>query len=216
VLESKTYQRLGGREGLTADVRLITATHCNLEAAVADGAFRSDLLYRINAVTLELPPLRERRSDIDALCELFLAQSNRQWGLEIDGIEADAMALLRACRWPGNVRQLRNAIERAALVAPHTSLRVQDLPAYVRHQAGGAEAAVATGRAPAQDQAFGLPADGLRSSLRAYESRMIEAALQHTGGKRAAAAKLLRVPLRTFFRRLQEFGLDEPGKPQGS
>jgi DNA-binding NtrC family response regulator len=214
VLESKTYQRVGGNQQLRADVRIVAATHCDLERAVSEGAFREDLLYRINTAALELPPLRERRDEIDVLAQRFLADCVRQWGLPVEAIEPDAMEHLRGYEWPGNIRQLRNAIERATLVAPLTALRLQDLPAYVRERS---DEALAPSTTRASNEEPGLvPDDGLKPALRAYEARLIERALRCTGGNRTAAAKLLRVPIRTLFRRLSELGVSEDDEASSS
>jgi two-component system, NtrC family, response regulator AtoC len=219
VLESKTYQRVGGNQQLRADVRIVAATHCDLERAVVEGAFREDLLYRINTAALELPPLRERRDEIDALAQRFLADCVRQWGVQIEAIEPDALERLRGYEWPGNIRQLRNVIERATLVAPLRVLRVQDLPAYVRDENGPirqrSAPAPSASRAASSEPPL-VPDGGLKPALRAYEAELIEQALRCTGGNRTAAAKLLRVPIRTLFRRLSELGISEGGEASGS
>jgi DNA-binding NtrC family response regulator len=143
----------------------------------------------------------------------------RQWGVQLEAIEPDAMDRLRAYEWPGNIRQLRNAIERAALVAPLRALRVQDLPAYVRDS----EPAVQrqrSGPAPAGTHAAStdppVPDGGLKPALRAYEVKLFQQALRSTGGNRAATAKLLRIPIRTLFRRLNELGVNDSGSAPAS
>ena len=226
VLESKTYQRVGGGQSLRADVRIVAATHCDLDRAVAEGAFREDLLYRINTVALELPPLRERRDEIDVLARRFLADCAHQWGVKVDEIDPDAMERLCAYPWPGNIRQLRNAIERAALAAPLSALRLLDLPAYVRDDSGDAESerAELAGRpalparppSNAPSEPPHVPDVGLKPALRAYEAAVIEQALLRTGGNRNAAAKLLRIPIRTLFRRLSELGVSDGGGTSNS
>jgi DNA-binding NtrC family response regulator len=214
VLEAKTFQRVGSTQELKADVRLVAATHCDLNAAVAEGTFRKDLLYRINTVTLELPPLRERRGEIEPLVERFLGECREEWGVRVDGIEPDALEHLRAYAWPGNIRQLRNAIELAALVAPLRRLRSEDLPAYLR-QKRPSVAPAASAPTEARVPQVGLPSaapipleQGLKSGLREYEARLILEALRRTGGRRRAAAKLLRIPTRTLYRRMQGLGLN--------
>jgi DNA-binding NtrC family response regulator len=191
VLETRSFRRVGGSQIQTSDVRVIAATHCDLDAAVKENTFRADLLYRINTVVLELPPLRERLDEIEPLANQFLTASRQQWGVTPIEIEAAALARLRAHDWPGNIRQLRNAIERAALIAPGRVLRAQDLPAHV-------------GRAR-ESKPTAVP--GLKSSMREYEARMISEALEQNGGNRQAAARTLRVPMRTLYRRMQQLGL---------
>jgi DNA-binding NtrC family response regulator len=216
VLETKTYQRVGGSQPLRADARIVAATHCDLDRAVAEGAFRRDLLYRINTVALELPPLRERRDEIDALAGRFLADCVRQWGVRVEAIEPDAMERLRAYEWPGNIRQLRSAIERAALVAPLRTLRLQDFASYLRDsgkaQGEPAEPPWLPARAPELAPVSGA---GLKPALRAYEASVIEQALRAAGGNRNAAAKILRIPVRTLFRRLRELDVSEGDEPAG-
>jgi DNA-binding NtrC family response regulator len=213
VLETKTFQRVGSTRELTTDVRLVAATHCDLDAAVSEGSFRSDLLYRINAVTLELPPLRDRSEELEPLIERFLGECRRQWGTSVDGLEPEALERLRAYPWPGNIRQLRNAIERAVLVASSRRVGVADLPLYLRdyapalHDAAPPVAPASEPAAPSTAPAA-FPAAGLRPALRDYESQMIQQALVRTGGNRLAAAKLLRVPRRTLYRRMQALGFE--------
>jgi DNA-binding NtrC family response regulator len=213
VLETKTFQRVGSTQELKADVRMVAATHCNLEAGVAEGTFRRDLLYRINTVTLELPPLRERVEELEPLVERFLDECRQQWCVAVNGVEPDAFDRLRSYEWPGNIRQLRNAIERAALVARQHHLQIGDLPPYLRELGSAPQRAAPVAPPPEQiatqvapDAPFTLEA-GLKPRLREYEGRMIQEALARTGGNRLAAAKLLRVPRRTLYRRMYILGL---------
>jgi DNA-binding NtrC family response regulator len=146
-----------------------------------------------------------------ALIERFLDECRRQWGVAANGVEPEVLERLRSYEWPGNIRQLRNAIERAALVAPGHRVRIADLPPYLRAQPTNTSLLAAAPHAsPATQTAPGDPllnADGgLKPALRDYESRMIQRALARTGGNRHAAAKLLRVPRRTLYRRLQVLG----------
>ncbi|HKP58218.1 MAG TPA: sigma 54-interacting transcriptional regulator [Polyangiales bacterium] len=196
VLETGTFRRVGGNQDLKADVRVIAATHCDLNAAVAEGSFRADLLYRIDTIRLELPPLRERLDEIEPLAQHFLASCRQQWAVTTSEIEDAALARLQAYDWPGNIRQLRNAIERAALIAPGQLLRAQDLPAHV---------GAAREREPVSEPTG--EAVGLKSSLREFEARVIRQALEQNAGNRRAAARMLRVPMRTLYRRMQQLGV---------
>jgi transcriptional regulator with PAS, ATPase and Fis domain len=121
-LESRKIRRVGGQELRPVDVRVISATHVDLAQAVRDGAFREDLYYRLNVVTLVLPPLRERGSDIELLAESFLAELARAYELPLPPLTVEARAALRAFPWPGNVRELRNAIERGLVLSPRGTL----------------------------------------------------------------------------------------------
>jgi two-component system, NtrC family, response regulator HydG len=137
-LESRTIRRVGGQQGRRVDVRVIGAAHADLAAASARGEFREDLFYRLNVVTLTLPPLRDRNGDIELLAETFLARIATGYGLPVPSLTAELRAALRAHAWPGNVRELRNAIERALVLSPRGTLRAEELlPAAPRRAATG-------------------------------------------------------------------------------
>ncbi|HEY2734387.1 MAG TPA: sigma 54-interacting transcriptional regulator [Polyangiales bacterium] len=192
-IETQTITRLGATKEMRVDVQIVTATHCDLESMVEENTFRSDLYFRLNGIQLELPPLRERSDEIEALARLFLRKACREWSLPTRELSADALDALLGCSWPGNVRQLRYAIERAALLAHGRVISASDLPEHVTERATAAASLLA-------------PNLGLRQQLRRYERLLIDEALRRTGGNRQAAAKLLRIPLRTLFRKLR--GLD--------
>jgi DNA-binding NtrC family response regulator len=139
-LESRTIRRVGGQQGRQVDVRVIGATHLDLAAAAARGEFREDLFYRLNVVALTLPPLRERNGDIELLAETFLARIAAGYGLPVPSLPADLRAALRAYPWPGNIRELRNAVERALVLSPRGTLRAEELiPAPPRSSARGGQ-----------------------------------------------------------------------------
>jgi len=139
-LESRTIRRVGGQQGRQVDVRVIGATHLDLAAAAARGEFREDLFYRLNVVALTLPPLRERDGDIELLAETFLARIAAGYGLPVPALPADLRAALRAYPWPGNIRELRNAVERALVLSPRGTLRAEELiPAPPRTSARGGQ-----------------------------------------------------------------------------
>jgi two-component system response regulator AtoC len=202
VLETKKMTRVGGSTEVDADARVVAATHCDLARMVDDGTFRADLLYRLNTIVIELPPLRERLDELPSLIDLFLQDVRREWGIEVAGVDPDAMNLLRSYPWPGNIRQLRNVIERAAIVAKETRIRPSDLPHAVFSDGGPAEP-----DEPEEPEAD-ISSAGLKPLIRSYEARVISTALRRTGGSRHAAAKLLRIPLRTLFRKLKTLGLE--------
>jgi DNA-binding NtrC family response regulator len=199
-IETQKITRLGSSVEIAVDTQIVTATHCDLPAMVEEGTFRRDLYFRLNGIQLSLPPLRERVDEIEAMAELFLAKACREWDLPQRTLAPDALETLRRCSWPGNVRQLRYAIERAALLATDRLIGVSDLPEYVVH-----------GAAPSEDvqQPVNFGAElGLKRQLKHYERMLIDEALRRAGGNRQAAAKLLRVPLRTLFRKLR--GVSSP------
>ena len=194
VLESKHFRRVGGIKEFPTDFRLVSATNRPLQKLVDAGSFRGDLFYRINAVVLELPPLRERVGDIGILARHFLA-SHRRAGAEPWSIAADALALLESYSWPGNVRELRNVIERAALLARGSSIDVSDL--------GGA---LSDGAPPSSGEANGLPS----LDLAALEEMAIGQALERTGWHQGRAAEILGVSTRTLHRKIKSYDLSRP------
>ena len=191
VLEERTFERIGGKEQLEVDVRLMAATNKNLAEQVAKGAFREDLYYRLNVVTVTLPPLRDRREDIPLLAQKFLDDFNRDNGKAIEGFTPDCMNALMAHPWPGNIRELRNVVERMVVLSRRDALTLRDLPAPMR-----------TG---AQDPAPAVPPSAL--SLEAAEKDLIVKALAAHDGNRTKAAEQLGISRRTLHRKLNAYGL---------
>ena len=193
VLEDRAITRVGGQESFRVDVRLVSATNRDLGARVAAGEFRQDLLYRLQVVTLALPPLRERREDVRPLAERFLAMAQREHGRRIREIEPEWYARLEAHGWPGNVRELRNVVEAAVVTAPDEVLRAERL------RLGG------TG-APAEKTGgeWRIP-EGM--TLEQIEKRILEESLRRNGGNRSATADQLGISRRTIQRKIQEYGL---------
>ena len=127
VLQEHEFERLGGTRTLKVDVRLVTATNRDLAAMVAAGQFREDLYYRLNVVTIEMPPLRERKEDVQALAGFFIKRFAGELKKKMDGLDAEASKLLMRYNWPGNIRELENAIERAMLLTEGTQITAEDL-----------------------------------------------------------------------------------------
>ncbi|MDW7708842.1 MAG: sigma-54 dependent transcriptional regulator [Deferrisomatales bacterium] len=178
-LQEGEIQRVGGNRVLRADVRVIGATHRDLEARVREGAFREDLYYRLNVVTLHIPPLRERREDLPVLIDHFAERFARENGRHLEGLSREARDLLLKYDYPGNVRELANILERAAVVSRGPWISTEDLPFG---NTGGAGAGGSEG----------LPPGGtLREALGALERRMIDAALLEAGGNQSRAARAL-------------------------
>lgn len=206
VLETKKISRLGSPREIEVDVRIIAATHCNLTQMVEEGTFRRDLLYRLNTVTVDVPPLRDRADEIEALSTLFLRDACENWKLGARSIAPEATAALQRYSWPGNIRQLRNVIERAALVTPDSAIRVRDLPRQL-FENEAPDALVDRGQGTIIPS--GVPTDSdLKTSMKQVEAALIRDALRRTAGNRASAAKLLRIPLRTLFRRMKLLGVE--------
>lgn len=133
VLQERTIYRLGGTDPINIDVRIISATHCDLESAIKEGVFREDLYYRLNVITIEVPPLRERRDDIPLLVNFFLNKNVMENKKEISSVSADAMEKLVSYSWPGNVRELENVIERAVVISKNSELTLNDLPVSIKN-----------------------------------------------------------------------------------
>ncbi len=214
VLEEKIVVRLGGERSLPVDVRIVAATNRNLLEMAEEGAFRSDLLYRFNAVTIVIPPLRDRVDDVVPLAEHFVALYCRQAGRPAMPIDPGARVHLEAQAWPGNVRELRNVMERAVLLASGAGVVRLDhlrgpseLPVAPRLRALAAARPSGSGR-PTEPPTAGSGANTLEIDLEAVERDRLLRALEQTGGNRTHAAKLLDMPRRTFLYKLKRFGIN--------
>ncbi|WP_419786954.1 sigma-54-dependent transcriptional regulator [Pseudodesulfovibrio sp.] len=198
-VEQKQAERLGGSRLVSYDVRIIAATNQELEARVNEGAFRRDLYYRLNVATLVLPPLRERKGDLPELAAFFLDRANRRMGTDIHSLSAGAMQLLFDYDWPGNVRQLANAVERAAIFCSGPVITEADVDqAFSKRQSRSASDALALPGA-------GLP---LREALRDYERTLIANALREAGGIQTQAAETLGISAKNLWNKLQKHGID--------
>jgi DNA-binding NtrC family response regulator len=181
---------------------------------VERGEFRKDLLYRLNAVTLEVPPLRARRGEIPALADSFLRSAIAEWGSTARGFSSEVRAALESYDWPGNVRQLRNVVERAAALCEREQIEVIDLPSTLRGNsaaAGEPTAAPKTIAPPTAPPHAGSDGDDsddfFRDRVREYETALIRDALDNAQGNVKRAAELLRMPLRTLTYKLKAFGI---------
>ncbi len=213
VLSDGEYYRVGGHSPQKSNVRVIAATHQNLDERVRQGLFREDLLHRLNVVRLRLPPLAERREDIGPLARHFLQKSARELAVEPKVLSDEALKALCAFPFPGNVRQLENICHWLTVMAPGQRIGVADLPPEVREPAAqSADTADPAWRA-ARDQelaralAHGEPAVGDRLE-REFEKTLILRALAHTGGHRMEAAQRLGWGRNTLTRKIQELGLE--------
>jgi two-component system response regulator AtoC len=204
VLQEQSIERIGQgkRAPIPVDVRLIAATNRDLERERQGGSFRDDLFYRLAVVEIALPPLRERREDVPALCEHFIAKLNGRLSRRVEGIEPDALDRLVRHAWPGNIRQLENVIERSMILADGPRIRVVNLPADLRRDAS-AEGRRASPGAPAEGGSDG-PQSGLKERARADKYEAVEAALRQTGGNVTQAAKLLKVSRKALQNWLKE------------
>ena len=187
-LQERRIRRVGSTREIPVDIRLVTATNENLEAAIVRGSFRADLFHRINEFTLRMPELREMRGDILLFADFFLDQANRELGKHIVGFDAEAVAALTRCEWPGNLRQLKNAVKSATLLASGDYITCRELPAEV------------TAATPA------APSFSLRDP--ASEEEQIRRALSAAGGNKSQAAKLLGIDRKTLYNKLHLYGIE--------
>ncbi|HEU5060356.1 MAG TPA: sigma 54-interacting transcriptional regulator, partial [Kofleriaceae bacterium] len=204
VLESKRVIRVGGRSEIASDFRVVTASNRDLESEVAQGRFRQDLFYRLTGASLWLPPLRKRPSELAALAGVFLDAACREAGRPAKVLAPDALAALEQHDWPGNIRELRNAMEYVATAVAGDTVAAADVAARLVQRAG-------TGEDPT-DTGPGTTFRPLYEELAEIERARMEAALGQTGGNQTRAAALLRVPLRTFQDKMKEYGLGRPRK----
>ncbi len=232
VLSDGHFYRVGGHSSVPSRVRVIAATHQNLEQRVQDGIFREDLFHRLNVIRLRLPALRERREDIAMLARHFLQHSARQLGVEPKRISEAALERLAQCGFPGNVRQLENICHWLSVMAPAQVVAVQDLPPEVlaetaSHTGDTHVDSSATNNAPASAVEFSAAADWEAALaqeaqallaqgdavvwdvlLRRFEVQLIGSALRATQGRRMEAAQRLGIGRNTLSRKIQELGLD--------
>jgi len=210
VLQEKCLQRLGGRETIPIDARVLAATHCDLETAMREKQFREDLFYRLSVVVIALPPLRERRDDIPALVQYFLGRHGKELGARQASIHPKALGLLSEQAWPGNVRELENVIRNALLLARGYSVGLAD----VRKALGGADARAA-GVSPIARHVADLLAAASRGELEKLRPLLLETtdrelftqAIQLASGNQAKAARWLGVSRITVREKLIHFGL---------
>ena len=201
VIQEKEFMRLGGVDTIRVDVRLIAATNADIEALVRRGDFREDLYYRLNVITLQLPPLRDRTEDIPLLAKHFLRSYAEENGKAMHSISPAAFELLMDYRWPGNVRELENAIERAVVLSSGEVLEVELLPPAVRSGNGHGPGL----RLPTPAT---LPVGSFWDAVSAYERQLVIAALQSAGGVQKKAAELLQIKPTTLHEMMKRLGVN--------
>jgi DNA-binding NtrC family response regulator len=194
-LEEKSFKRVGGAQDVKVDVRVIAATNRSLQEEVKKGHFREDLFYRLNVMSVELPPLRERRSDVPLLIAHYIDSFNTEFRKKIRGVSPGAMQALQSYHWRGNVRELRNAVERAMLLAEGNELNESHFPMLA-----GSDAELSTG--------MGLPPEGI--NLEALERSLVVQALERSGWNQTKAATLLGLNRDQIRYRIEKFELHKP------
>jgi DNA-binding NtrC family response regulator len=194
VLQDQTFERVGGTRPIRSDVRFVAATNRDLRAAVRDGLFRLDLYYRLDVVSVTLPPLRERPGDVPALAQHFLERFRRELKRDLRGLTPDALACLRRYPWPGNVRELENVIERAAVLAEGPEITPRDFPAEIRD-------------AGLRDALARDPGRTYHAAVEEFKRGLIASTLRRTGGNRTRAARLLGLQRTYLARLIRDLGL---------
>ncbi len=214
LLQDKSIERLGGRETIPIDVRIIAATNRNLEAALSEGRFREDLYYRLKVVAIELPPLRERRGDAPLLCDHFLVRFAREMNIDNPGMTEEALAAVESHSWPGNVRELANTLQKALIFSRGYPIRPEDITQAVRDDAGRTLTDDADiDKAIRQWARENLIAAGRKDLfthlMNHFSEILISEALNLTGGNRTRAAALLGISRPTLHDRMEKYGLTE-------
>jgi two-component system, NtrC family, response regulator PilR len=210
VLQERVFRRLGGTTEVSADIRVVAATHQDLPALVASGKFREDLYYRINVIPVQLPPLRERREDIGLLADRFLHGFATQMAKPITGISSEALRVLTAYHWPGNVRELQNVMERAVALEPSPIVLPESLPVHVRDGCGaprsfdGPAAAALSAAAPLPDLEAGFD---LEARGEEFYRHYLALALARAGGVQVKAAEMLGMSFRSFRYYAKKYGV---------
>jgi two-component system response regulator AtoC len=197
VLEDNTIRRLGETKDISVDVRIVTATHRDLQNETQAGRFRDDLYYRLNVLPIHIPPLRERKDDIPLLIDHFIARNNARLGTHIRGFDTEARRILYEYSWPGNVRELENTIERAMVLADGDQIIASDLPERIRE---------------AQDQVKVQLNSGelsIKKMTRVIEEILIRRALQKTKGNRTRAAEVLEISHRAVLYKIKEYEISD-------
>jgi len=210
VLSDGNYYRVGGHQQIKANVRVIAATHQNLELRVREGTFREDLYHRLNVIRLRLPNLRERSEDVPLLAKHFLSMSAKQLSVEPKRLSDDALAHLARLEFPGNVRQLENLCHWLTVMAPGQVIDVGDLPAEFRDQAATTSSDWLAALEQEAERRLARGETGILDGLsRQFERALITKALERTAGRRIEAANLLGMGRNTITRKIQELGIDD-------
>lgn len=194
ILETRTFERVGGNQPIQVDVRLVAATNRDLKEMVEEGDFREDLYYRLDVLQVVMPPLRERRDDIPLLIKHFLDQFTTENNKELSGLTSEALNTMVAYDWPGNVRELRNSVERMVVMARSASITLKDVPTHIRQQADQSKNADQRARPESLD-------------IEANEKSLIIQALDDCDGNRSAAARKLGISRRTLHRKINQYEL---------
>ena len=196
VLQEETIRKLGDNKDMKVDVRILAATHRDIAAETAAGRFREDLFYRINVLTIRIPPLRERREDIPLLMDHFIARNNIRLSTNIRGVSPEARKTFLEYSWPGNVRELENTIERAMVLCESEVIGKEDLPERIRDADDTVQAHLASGEL------------SIKKTVRAIEEILIKKALEKTKGNRTRAAEILEISHRALLYKIKDYQIE--------
>jgi DNA-binding NtrC family response regulator len=196
-LENRSVTRVGGKKPIAVDIRIIAATNRNLEEKVRQGVFRLDLLYRLNVFTIHVPPLRERRDDVPQLVDYFLAKYNKALGVNVSGVTRQAIGKLMQYEWPGNIRDLENALQSAMILSQNGLVDVAHLPMRIKGYPASIEAELMS-----DDEA-----NIIRKTHSTAEKNLIEETLRRCDYSRTATAQALRISRKTLFNKMKKYGL---------
>jgi transcriptional regulator with PAS, ATPase and Fis domain len=199
VLQERKFRRLGGRQEQSVDVRVIAATNVNPADAVKNGKLREDLYYRLNVFAIELPPLRQRKEDLSLLMQSFLAEFNDRNNKSVSAVDSSAMRMLEQYNWPGNVREVRNVIERAVILSNGEFIEPKHLPPLVTDSPDVVKPVIALEPGTTVEEA---------------ERRLILMTLEHTRDNKTRAAEILGISLKTLHNKLNKLRGRTPGRKQ--
>jgi transcriptional regulator with PAS, ATPase and Fis domain len=201
VLEDGRVRRLGGKNEIQLDVRIIAATNAPLDNAIKDGKFREDLFYRLNVFPIPLPPLRERKEDLPVLSTALLQDLNRKHGTKVTDLAPEVLEKFRAYPWPGNVRELRNVVERAVILAGEGTIQLSHLPP-------GFAGTLSASASASQGGELRIP---VGCTVEQAERALIEMTLDYTKHNKTRAAEILGISQKTLFNKLKEYGAHDAG-----
>lgn len=220
VLQEKKFTPVGSNREIDMNVRIVAATNRNLESMIKDGSFREDLFYRLNVLPIQLPPLRDRKNDIDSLSKYFIDKFNQRYRKNIKGINEDALSSLKAHRWPGNIRELENVMEHAFVLEAEETISLDSLPEKIRKSAPSLESMPMTGAVLAVHQGGSVPMDGdamsfkmniqkfdFQASKEEFEKQFLINALKAFRGKINQTAIHANIPKKTLLRKLEKYGI---------
>jgi two-component system nitrogen regulation response regulator GlnG len=209
-LEQKCVEPLGGEASIPVDVRVISATNSNLEQLIQENRFRSDLFYRLNVISMKLPPLRERKEDIPELVRFFIEKYQKELGASSKEIAQEALDLLLEYPWPGNIRELENAIKRALILSTNSQLMAQDFPQSKKAPLSGENRFENQIRQEIENRlcaAWNKKENLYREAVEQIERPLIEAVLKKTHGNQLKAARLLGINRNTLRKKIEELNL---------